>query len=406
MADLDNEDDKLLAELGVEVTAKKVATLTPLEERVIAGFEDVLRFHAEHGRAPLHGEGRDIFERLYAVRLDRLRELTEFHALLAEFDMAGLLAKPDGLASAEIEALDDEGLLAELGVEANGEVEDDIKTLRHVKPRQEIRAAEEITSRRPCAEFERFQPLFEAVRADLKSGVREARKFGESAAIRKGEFFILGGQVAYVAEVPEAFTIEHAHPNGRLRVIFDNGTESEPLLRSFQRALYKDEQVGRRITDPAVGPLFGTEAEDGDLESGTIYVLRSRSDHPTITDRHDLIHKIGVTGGDVNARIANARHDPTYLLADVEIVATYKLYNINRAKLEGVFHRVLGRARLDLTIPDRFGQTVRPREWFLVPLHVIDEVVERISNQTITDYEYDPASASLVRHGSGVATQS
>lgn len=403
MADLDHEDDKLLAELGVEVTAKKVATRTPQEERVIAGFEDILKFHAEHGRAPQHGEDRDIFERLYAVRLDRLRELTEFHPLLAELDTPGLLAMPEGLAPAEIENLDDEDLLAELGIEADAPAEEDITTLRHVKPRQEIRAAEEVTSRRPCAAFDQFKPLFEAVRADLKSGVREARKFGESAAIRKGEFFILGGQIAYVAEVPEEFTIEHDHPNGRLRVIFDNGTESEPLLRSFQRALYKDEQVGRRITDPAVGPLFGGVAEDGDLESGTIYVLRSLSEHPVVAERRDLIHKIGVTGGDVGARVANARHDPTYLLADVEIVATYRLYNINRAKLEAVFHRVFGRARLDLMIPDRFGQAVRPREWFLVPLHVINEVVERITNQTITDYEYDPATASLVQHADGVS---
>lgn len=395
MADLDHEDDKLLAELGVEVAAKKVATRTPQEERVIAGFEDILQFHAENGRAPQHGEDRDIFERLYAVRLDRLRELTEFHPLLAELDTPGLLAMPEGLAPAEIENLDDEDLLAELGIEAEPPAEDDITTLRHVKPRQEIRAAEEVTSRRPCAEFDRFKPLFEAVRADLKSGVREARKFGESAAIRKGEFFILGGQIAYVAEVPEEFTIEHDHPNGRLRVIFDNGTESEPLLRSFQRALYKDEQVGRRITDPAIGPLFGGVAEDGDLESGTIYVLRSKSDHPVVTEHRDLIHKVGVTGGDVNSRIAQAALDPTYLLAAVEVVATYRLYNINRVRLEKLLHRVFGAARLDLEIEDRFGNPVRPREWFLVPLAVIDEVVQRIRDETITGLIYDPASAAL-----------
>lgn len=394
MADLDHDDDKLLAELGVEVAAKKVAARTPLEERVIAGLEDILKFHAEHGRAPQHGEDRDIFERLYAVRLDRLRELTDFHALLAAFDAPGLLAKPAGLVPADIETLDDEGLLAELGVEAVA-ADDDITTLRHVKPRQEIRAAEKVTSRRPCTEFERFRPLFDAVRNDLNAGVREARKFGESAVIRQGEFFILGGQIAYVAEVPEEFTIEHDHPNGRLRVIFDNGTESEPLLRSFQRALYKDEQVGRRITDPVIGPLFGGEAVDGDLESGTIYVLRSKSDHPTVAAHRDLIHKVGVTGGDVNSRVSQAEQDPTYLLAGVEVVATYKLYNINRVRLEKLLHRVFGAARLDLEIEDRFGHPVRPREWFLVPLHIIDEVVQRIRDETITGLIYDPATAAL-----------
>lgn len=394
MADLDHDDDKLLAELGVEVAAKKVAARTPLEERVIAGFEDILKFHAEHSRAPQHGEDRDIFERLYAVRLDRLREHTDFHALLAEFDAPGLLAAPAGLSPADIETLDDEDLLAELGVEAIA-AEDDITTLRHVKPRQEIRAAEEVTSRRPCTEFERFRPLFDAVRNDLKVGVREARKFGESATVRQGEFFILGGQIAYVAEVPEEFTIEHDHPNGRLRVIFDNGTESEPLLRSFQRALYKDDQVGRRITDPVVGPLFGGEAEEGDLESGTIYVLRSKSDHPTVAAHRELIHKVGVTGGDVSSRIGHAELDPTYLLAGVEVVATYKLYNINRMRLEKLLHRVFGAARIDLEIEDRFGNRVRPKEWFLAPLQVIDEVVGRVRDETITGLVYDPESAAL-----------
>lgn len=130
-------------------------------------------------------------------------------------------------------------------------------------------------------------------------------------------------------------------------------------------------------------------------ESGTIYVLRSKSNHPLIAKHRDVIHKIGVTGGRLNTRFARASLDPTFLFADVEIVATYKLNNINRAKLEALLHRFLGAARLDLEIPDRFGNPVRPREWFLAPLPVIDEVVERIRDLTIADYEYDPASASL-----------
>ena len=130
-------------------------------------------------------------------------------------------------------------------------------------------------------------------------------------------------------------------------------------------------------------------------ESGTIYVLRSKSNHPLIVKRRDVIHKIGVTGGRLKTKFARASLDPTFLFADVEIVATYKLNNINRAKLEALLHRFLGAARLDLEIPDRFGNPVRPREWFLAPLPVIDEVVERIRDLTIADYEYDPASASL-----------
>ncbi len=140
----------------------------------------------------------------------------------------------------------------------------------------------------------------------------------------------------------------------------------------------------------------GEAAEDEDLESGTIYVVRSKSDHPTIAAHRDLIDKIGVTGGSVEARIAAAANDATYLLAEVEVVATYKLFNINRAKLEAVLHRVFAAARIDLTIGDRFGRPVQPRQWFLIPLSVIDEAVQRVRDNSIIGYSYDPSTASLV----------
>ncbi|MEJ7608677.1 MAG: GIY-YIG nuclease family protein [Bryobacteraceae bacterium] len=142
--------------------------------------------------------------------------------------------------------------------------------------------------------------------------------------------------------------------------------------------------------------MFSQDWEENDIISGTIYVLRSLSDHPFVAEHRELIHKIGVTGGKVETRIVNAAHDATYLLADVEVVASYKLSAINRAKLENIFHRVFAPAQLDLTIHDRFGHPVRPREWFLVPLHVIDEAVQRTRNGSITDVVYDPKSARLV----------
>jgi hypothetical protein len=219
----------------------------------------------------------------------------------------------------------------------------------------------------------------------------------EGAQIRQGEFFILGGQKAYIAEVGEEFLTEQGRKNARLRVIFDNGTESRTLLRSFQRSLYKEEMLGRWITTPSAGPLFDqTNAAEGE-DTGTIYVLRSKSNDPQIAPHRDVLHKIGVTGADVEKRIASAATDATFLLADVEIIATYSLRNINRTKLENLLHRVFLAARLDIEIKDRFGNPVKPREWFLVPLPVIDEVVKRIKDQTIVDYEYDPMTASLVR---------
>ena len=390
----DLTDRELLAALGVEVETAKPKALTPRQERIIAGFEDIRHFYEEHGRAPRHGEDRDIFERLYAMRLDRIRQLAECRELLEPLDTQGLLGST-GVEDEGAEFLQDDELLAKLGVSPKGA--EDITHLKHVRPRAEIAAAEEIAQRKRCADFDRFKPLFEAVRSDLDNGARQTRRFREDAAIRQGEFFILGGQIAYVAEAPEEVErTEHGHAQGRLRIVYDNGTEGDNLLRSFVRALYKDE-TGRRITEPDAGPLFGGEAAEDDLESGTIYVLRSRSEHPTIAANRELIHKVGVTGGSVRARIATAEHDATYLLAPVDVVAEYRLYNISRTRLERLIHRVFDRAGLDLALPDRFGTDVQPREWFLAPLPAIDEAVDRIRDGSITEFEYDPATASLVR---------
>ena len=125
-------------------------------------------------------------------------------------------------------------------------------------------------------------------------------------------------------------------------------------------------------------------------------MLRSNSDNPTVAKNRDLVHKIGVTNAKVEARIASVRLDPTYLMADVEIVATYRLYNIDRGKLEKLIHRIFAPARLDIEIQDRFGKPVVPREWFLVPLDAIDDAVGKIREGTITRYVYDANSASLI----------
>ena len=386
--------DELLDALGVEVAPLKSSSRTPREERIIAGFEDILRFHQTHGRAPLHGEDRDIFERLYAVRLDQLRKLPEAQALLVDLDGPGLLSGVP-VAPVNVDDLDEDALLAELGIGNEPTDQNDITVLRHVRSSTEKRAAEEIADRTPCADFDKFQPLFEQVERELKVGVRITLRFGRDTSITSGNYFIVGGQLAYVAEVGEIIKAPNGESDARLRVIYANGTESNLLRRSLQRALYKDE-TGRRLTDPDMGPLFGDAPEPDDIETGTIYVLRSLSSHPFVAEHRELIHKIGVTGGKVETRIAGAEKDATYLLADVEVVATYKLHNLNRIRLENIFHRLFGAAQLDLTIEDRFGNPVKPREWFLVPLHVIDEAVQRIRDGSITEVVYDPKTAQLV----------
>ena len=389
--------DELAEELAEFDVSEKKGGRSPREERVIAGFEEIQRFVDKHGHAPRHGEDRDIFERLYAVRLDRLRALEDCRSILEPLDRQGLLSSTP-VATTPTEAIDEDELMAELSGTAGP---DDITELRHIRTTVEKRAAEEIAQRKPCADFDTFKPLFERVRRELKADVRQTHAVHaldeiKLAEIQKGEFFIVEGQLAYIAEIGEEIRTQYERKDSRLRVIYDNRTESDVLQRSFQRALHRD-PAARLVTNPSAGPLFSDEASESDQESGTIYVLRSKSDLPVVTANRDVLHKIGVTGGEVSARIANAKLDPTYLMADVEIVTTYRLFNINRVKLENVIHRVFDAARLDIEIKDRFGIPVAPREWFLVPTFVIDEAVERIKDGTITQYVYDPQVARLVK---------
>jgi hypothetical protein len=303
-------NQELLAALGVEAEPVKKAARSPREERIIAGFEEIQRFIEKHGRIPAHGEDNDIFERLYATRLDQIRSQAECFDLVQALDYQGLLDEVDRIAEPPAEYNSDKELLEELGVEPPQD--GDITQLKHVKPRAEVRAAEAVASRTACEDFATFNPMFDAVQEELKSGVRVTRPFKDNADFRQGDLFILSGQKVYVAAVGDEYITDYDRKDSRLRVIYDNGTESDILLRSLQRALNKDE-VGRRIIDQSFGPLFSSESDDEDCASGTIYVLRSHSDHPIVQENRELIHKIGVTGGSVKRRIANAKLDPHLL---------------------------------------------------------------------------------------------
>lgn len=397
MVEFTDEDDALLTELGVEAEAKATARHTPREERILAGFEDIQRFVDQHGRIPQHGEDRDIFERLYAVRLDRLRALPEAIELLTPLDRQALLAGAMVTPAAPTEELDDEALLEELGVTGPPE---GLSDLQHVRSAAEKRAAAEIADRTPCADFEQFKPLIDRATANLKAGLLQARPIvAGDRSISQGDMFVLDGLISYVADVGAPLKTTAGEIDSRLRVIYSNGTESNLLLRSLQRAFYND-PAARRLVSPQSGQIaFGDTWEADDVESGTIYVLRSLSDHPYVAEHRSLIHKIGVTGGKVETRIANAENEATYLLAKVEVVSTYKLAGINRSKMERLFHRLFAPACLNITINDRFGHPVQPEEWFLVPLFVIDEAVERIRDGTITQYTYDPKAGKLVKAG-------
>jgi len=394
--DLEKYKD-LLDDLGEEVEPVATGGRSAKEQRIIAGFEEIVRWTEEHGRPPQHGEDRDIFERLYAVRLESIRTSAECRFISKPMDTCGLLG-PDPYAiqgNSLEEPPSAKALLDELGVSADAL--EDVTNLVHVRTREEIRAAEEIARRNPCPDFAGFKSLFETVQRELESGTRQTIPYKDNAETRQGDLFILDGQKTLVAEMGEPFVSDYGRPDRRLRVVYDNGTESDLLLRSLQRALNKD-KASRRITEPNLGPLFSDQTEPEDLPSGIIYVLRSLSENPFVVQNRSVIHKIGVTGGDVKSRIANAKKDPTYLLAEVEVVATFKLANINRKKLEAVLHKFFAMVRLDLGLKDRFGGNVEPREWFLAPLPAIEAAIQKLTEGILDKYHYDPQSAQVLRN--------
>lgn len=393
---VESTDEELLADLGLEPEAELKSKGSARAARIITGFEEIGRFFERNGRAPAHGEDRDIFERLYAVRLDQIRSSEECLGFLTGKDVHGLIHGAVAEKIRQVEDMNDEELLSDLG--ATPPEASDITHLKHVRTRAEVRAAEEVARRTPCLDFAKFKPLFEKVQEELSSGLRLTREFKENAKMKAGDFFILGGQKVYVAAMSDEFLSEYDRPDRRLRVIYDNGTESDMLMRSLQRALNKD-PAGRRLTDPTTsGPLFSGIPEIGDNASGTVYVLRSKSEHPVIAKSRDVIHKIGVTSDDVKKRVANAKLDPTFLLAEVEIVATYELSNISRSRLESVIHNFFEPARLDIEIKDRFGFPVVPREWFLVPHFIIDEAIARIKDGSIVHCHYDAKAGRIIDH--------
>lgn len=409
---LAEEDD-----LGLLANLKSTAStgITSNAQRARQKLEEVNTFIDRHKRMPGEGPaGTKISpsEKMLQFALKGIRSDPAVREALKPYDRHRLLPivpeEPPPITLDEILASDSE--LLTTGA-------DDIFTFEHA-PRPVARPDRK-AERKPCNEFSVFKPLFEACAGDLQSGRRKSREFRMEQEIQAGEFFILNGAMLYVAEVNEPH-IRSGKANARLRLIFDNGTESDNLLRSLAAELYKDGPAGRgrRVTTPEAGPLFQPESTGGslsetstsygvpdsvsiptaaDAHSGQVYVVRSLSPNPEIQKLDGYLFKIGFTTSDVESRISGAKDDPTFLLAPVHPVKTYTVYNLNTVKMENLLHRFFGDARLDIEIKDRFGKPCRPREWFLVPIAIVDEAIKRLIDGSIVHYQYDKKSGQIVR---------
>ena len=370
--------------LEVKVTPR---TASSEDQRVLDTFAEINTFIDRHQRLPAETERPSVSERSLRMKLNGLVNDASRRDLLLPIDRHGLLPVERSKTPSSLDDIIDDPLLTT--------PQDDIFDLVHVRP--PLARPDEIAERTVCADFEQFQPLFDQCIREMGEGQRKAIKFANEQEIGAGEFFILNGVLVYVAEVGETH-IRNGKKNARLRLIFDNGTEGNNLLRSLATELYKDPN-GRRITSTDMGPLFESSPQEGDTATGMIYVVRSLSSDPEIQKLDGLLHKIGFTSGKIEVRIQNAKDDPTFLMAAVHPVATYTLYNINRVKLEHLLHNFFGEVRLNIEIADRFGKRIRPREWFLVEPSVISEAINRLKNGSIVNCRYDAARSMIVDEG-------
>ena len=367
--------------LDVKAAAR---TASSEQQRILDTFAEINQFIDRFKRKPGDTDKPSVSERGLRMKLNGLMNDSAARDLLLSDDRHGILAAAPLKQPQTLDEILDDDLLTT--------PQDNIFDLVHVKP--SVAKPDEVAERQVCKEFDKFKPLFEQCVREMSEGKRKAIPFANEQEIGAGEFFILNGVLVYVAEVGETH-IRNGKKNARLRLIFDNGTEGNNLLRSLATELYKDSN-GRRVTTTDMGPLFTDTPQDADMQTGMIYVVKSLSDDPEIHKLDGLLHKIGFTSGKMEVRIQNAKDDPTFLMAAVHPVTTYTLYNIDRVKLEHLLHDFFAAARLDIEITDRFGKKVRPREWFLLPQSIIGEAVARLKDGTIVNYRYDADRVALV----------
>lgn len=257
--------------------------------------------------------------------------------------------------------------------------------------------ADYVAQRKPCEDFYKYQPLFEKVHEDLRKGIRSLVKLSKTENIEAGQYFIIDGQMLYLdyLDTETKWKDNVRGKNGRTRCIYENETESDILLQTLRKNVMEN---GYAITEPQeeTHKKFFQESDikSTDKVTGYIYVLRSLSNNPSIKELNNL-YKIGFSTTSVEERIANAEKEPTYLMAPVEIIETYKIVNMNSHIFETIIHQLFNAVNLQISVTDNNGDTHKPKEWFIVPLHVINTVIEKIMDGSIIDYTYNPQMECL-----------
>jgi len=364
------EDD----DLGLlNVKPKQVATTT--DERLLSSFKEINNFVKENGREPK--AGGNINEHQLYHRLKGIREDKEKIYILKIYDEHKLLDKKLN----EINSIDDIFDNDDLGI-FNGK-KDDIFNLKFVAKQRA--QADYIAKRKVCKNFAEFEEKFIQCHREIKDGKRKLLPFKKDYEMEKGMFFVLKGMLVYLAEVGEKIKDDHGKLDARLRAIFENGTESDLLLRSLGKELFKD---GRRVSELSQNALNNFyDVNEQDKEMGFIYVVKSLSDKPEIRSIPNL-YKIGFSKNLPEERIKNAELEPSFLMAKVKIITVFKCYNANPQKVELLLHKFFGEACLNFDIFDQNGVRHTPREWFVAPIEIIEQAINLLLNEEIINFKY------------------
>lgn len=361
--------------------------------RLISKFLELNDFFEKNNREPEQGGG--IQEHQLYSRLKSIRENPVKIEMLLKYDIHGLL----NYQQKQINSLDDilnDDILGLLSDDSEG-----LFDLKHITKQDDRASADFIARRKPCKDFDKYEPLFKDVQKDLSNGKRKLIEF-KLGNLREGAFYVHNG-ILFLIEKIEITQTEHykddgtrVREDGRTRCIFENGTESNMLKRSVEKILYANGQVVSENADKVNESFlekFGN-ITDEDQEAGFIYILKSKSEKKEIREIHHL-YKIGYSKTTVEDRIKNAFQEPTYLMADVRIVMAYKCYNMNPQKLEQLLHNFFGNSCLNIDIFDKNGNRHTPREWFIAPLDIIEQVIQFIISGEIVKYKYDSVNEEI-----------
>ena len=256
--------------------------------------------------------------------------------------------------------------------------------------------AEYVAQYKPCEDFDAYRPMFQKIQSELKTGKRSIIQINKTTSLHEGRYYVVEGILLYLEKIETTYTDKgNGLKNGRTRCILENGTETDILLQTLRKNVVGN---GYGISEIQEGNdayfMKQEDVNDKDQVTGYIYILSSLSANPQIAEIKDL-YKIGFTTTTVGERIANAEKEPTYLMAPVRVEAQYKIANMNSHTFETLLHQVLDAVQMRFTIYDNNGEEYHPKEWFVVPIDVIDTIIRKILDGSITRYSYNPGMRCL-----------